>query len=147
MAYFTRQKQFFQKTLKFSAPNLFFQKKPKFLYLIVDFFDKVYPVKKYLRQTTKQPEISRNLMEKIDFFRFSQNCSVRCLVMLKWFLGALLHSKQPPKILDTSWDHFKKVFSNRTFDLQKPFLLTWPLDPLKMAFYWTVQNLKAPSKC
>ena len=40
LAYFTRQKQFFQKTLKISAPNSFFQKMPKFFYLILDFFNK-----------------------------------------------------------------------------------------------------------
>jgi len=33
---------FFQKTLKISAPNSFFQKKPKFFYLILDFFNKFY---------------------------------------------------------------------------------------------------------
>jgi len=42
LAYFTRQKQFFQKTLKISAPNSFFQKMPKFFYLILDFFNKFY---------------------------------------------------------------------------------------------------------
>ena len=44
LAYFTRrQKQFFQKTLKISAPNSFFtKKKPKFFYLILDFFNKFH---------------------------------------------------------------------------------------------------------
>ena len=97
----------------------------------------------YLRQTTKQPEISRNLMEKIDFFRFSSNCPRRFLVMSKWFLSALRPSEQPPKLLDTCWDHLKKIFSNRIFDLQKPIFLRWLLYPLKMAFYGAVQNLKA----
>ena len=42
LAYFTRQKQFFQKTLKISAPNSFFQKMPKFFYLMLDFFNKFH---------------------------------------------------------------------------------------------------------
>jgi len=42
LAYFTRQKQFFQKTLKISAPNSFFQNEPKFFYLILDFFNKFH---------------------------------------------------------------------------------------------------------
>ena len=32
LAYFTRQKQFFLKTLKISTPNSFFQNEPKFFY-------------------------------------------------------------------------------------------------------------------
>ena len=35
-----RAKHFFQKTLKISAPNSFFQNEPKFFYLILDFFNK-----------------------------------------------------------------------------------------------------------
>ena len=42
LAYFTRQKQFFQKTLKISAPNSFFQKMPKFFYLMLNFFNKFH---------------------------------------------------------------------------------------------------------
>ena len=37
---FYAPKHFFQKTLKISAPNSFFQNEPKFFYLILDFFNK-----------------------------------------------------------------------------------------------------------
>ena len=37
LAYCTRQKQFIQKTLKISVPKWFFQKNPKFFYLMLDF--------------------------------------------------------------------------------------------------------------
>ena len=114
----------------------------------MDIEKELIPSGNYLTQTTLQSWILRILMQKNSFFRVSSNCPRCYLMMLKQFLpvGALRHSKQPPKLLNTSWDHLKKFFSQRIFDLRKPFLLMELTNPLKMAFYEGFQNLKAFSR-
>ena len=82
----------------------------------------------YLTQTTIQSWISRILMQKNSFFRFSSNCPRCYLMMLKRFLGNLRHSKQSPKLLNTSWDHLKtKKFSSNFWPWEAIFCLwSWP---------------------
>ena len=106
----------------------------------------VSPWGNYLTQTTIQSWISRILMQKTVFFRFSSNCPRCYRMMLKRFLGALRHSKQPPELLNTPWDHLKKRFFIEFSTFGSHFLLIELTNPLKMAFYEGFQNLKAFSR-
>ena len=65
-AFFTRQKQFFSKTLKISAPDSFFPKKSQnFSIVIVDFFNKFYQLEMTI------------LKSKIEFKRmFDENMKI-----------------------------------------------------------------------
>ena len=67
-------------------------------------------------------------------------------MMLKRFLGALRHSKQPPKLLNTSWDHLRKFFLIEFSTFGSHFLVMELTNPLKMVFYEGFQNLKACSR-
>eukprot|EP00493_Phyllostaurus_siculus_P006145 UN06203 len=69
-----------------------------------------FPVRKLPEANDKTARDFKKIDEKIDFFRFFSNYSRRFLVMSKWFLSALRPSKQPPKLLYTSWDHLEKIF-------------------------------------
>ena len=78
--------------------------------------------------------ISRILMQKTSFFRFSSNCPRCYLMMLKRFLGNLRHSKQPPKLLNTSWDHLKKILIE-FLTIRSHFLIIGLTEPLKMPIH------------
>ena len=62
LAYFTRQKQFIQKTLKISAPNWFFHKKAKILLFNVGLFQQVL-----LTWNDNLAKEARRLKSKIEF--------------------------------------------------------------------------------
>ena len=81
-------------------------------------------------------------IEKKFFFRFSSNCLKCYLKLLKRFLCALWHSKQPQKFLNTSCDHLKKSFLIEFSIFGSHFLLMELTTTLKMTIYEGFQNLK-----
>jgi len=108
----------------------------------MDIEKELIPSGNYLTQTTRQSWISRILMQKNSFFRFSSNCPRCYLMMLKQFLCALWHSKQPPQLLNTSWDHLKKLFLIECLIFGIHFLLMKLTKLLNIWFYEGFQNLK-----
>ena len=83
-AHFTRQNNFFQKTLKINAPNSFFQNEPKFFYLILDFFNKFWQleIEQFGERSAEiEDRIRRLKLEKRSFWPILRDKTLKTLTI------------------------------------------------------------------